>query len=68
MSTARKDVPFCASRDFDLGAYPEAALPSLLLDLHLAMDNYATHKTETVQRFFVRHPRWHVHFTPTGSS
>ena len=36
------------------------------LDLHLVMDNYATHKTEAVQRFFARHPRWHVHFTPTG--
>ena len=38
------------------------------LDLHLVMDNYATHKTEAVQRFFARHPRWHVHFTPTGAS
>ena len=38
------------------------------LDLHLVMDNYATHKTEAVKRFFARHPRWHVHFTPTGAS
>ena len=38
------------------------------LDLHLVMDNYATHKTPLVQRFFARHPRWHVHFTPTGAS
>ena len=32
------------------------------------MDNYATHKTQAVQRFLARHPRWHVHFTPTGAS
>ena len=29
------------------------------------MDNYATHKTPAVQRWLARHPRWHVHFTPT---
>ena len=38
------------------------------LDLHLVMDNYATHKTQAVQRFLARHPRWHVYFTPTGAS
>jgi len=38
------------------------------LDLHLVMDNYATHKTQAVQRFLAAHPRWHVHFTPTGAS
>ena len=38
------------------------------LDLHLVMDHYATHKTEAVPRFIVRHPRWHIHFTPTGAS
>ena len=32
------------------------------------MDNYATHKTQAVQRFLAAHPRWHVHFTPTGAS
>ena len=32
------------------------------------MDNYATHKTPAVQRWLARHPRWHVHFTPTGAS
>ena len=37
-------------------------------DLHLIVDNYATHKHAKVQRWLKRHPRFHVHFTPTGSS
>ncbi len=38
------------------------------LDLHLILDNYGTHKTPMIRRWMVRHPRFHVHFTPTGSS
>lgn len=38
------------------------------LDLHLIADNYATHKHPAVQRWLKRHPRFHVHFTPTSSS
>ena len=38
------------------------------LDVHLVMDNYGTHKTQAVQNWFVRHPRFHVHFTPTSAS
>ena len=38
------------------------------LDLHLIVDNYATHKHPNVQRWLRRHPRFHVHFTPTSSS
>jgi transposase len=38
------------------------------LDVHLVMDNYATHKTPAIRRWFARHPRWHVHFTPTSAS
>jgi hypothetical protein len=38
------------------------------LDLHLILDNYAAHKTEAVKRWFARHPRFHVHFTPTSAS
>ena len=45
----------------------EAQVPDDL-DVHLVMDNYATHKTPAVQRWLARHPRWHVHFTPTGAS
>src|ERR1019366_5726590 len=37
-------------------------------DLHLIVDNYATHKHPKVQRWLTRHPRFHVHFTPTSSS
>jgi len=38
------------------------------LDVHLVCDNYGTHKTPEVQDWLARHPRFHVHFTPTGSS
>jgi transposase len=38
------------------------------LDLHLVCDNYATHKTPDIQKWLARHPRFHMHFTPTGSS
>jgi transposase len=36
--------------------------------LHLIVDNYATHKHLKVQSWLARHPRFHVHFTPTGAS
>ncbi len=36
--------------------------------LHLILDNYATHKHSKVQRWLARHPRFHLHFTPTSSS
>jgi len=38
------------------------------LEVHLVLDNYATHKTAKVQSWLVRHPRYHVHFTPTSAS
>ena len=38
------------------------------LDLHLIVDNYATHKTPAVKRWLRRHPRFHLHFTPTSAS
>jgi transposase len=38
------------------------------LDLHLVLDNYATHKTDKVKQWLIRHPRFHLHFTPTSSS
>ncbi len=38
------------------------------LDLHLVLDNYATHKTSKVKEWLIRHPRFHLHFTPTSSS
>ena len=38
------------------------------LDVHLVCDNLATHKTATIGQWLERHPRFHLHFTPTGSS
>ena len=36
--------------------------------IHLILDNYSTHKTAAIQRWLLRHPRSHLHFTPTSSS
>jgi transposase len=36
--------------------------------VHLVCDNYATHKTDTIQRWLTAHPRFHLHFVPTSSS
>jgi len=36
--------------------------------VHIVLDNYATHKTPAVQRWLKRHPRYHLHFTPTSAS
>jgi transposase len=38
------------------------------MEIHLVLDNYATHKTPAVQRWFLRHPEYHLHFTPTSGS
>jgi transposase len=38
------------------------------LTVHLVLDNYATHKTKEIRAWFLRHPRYHLHFTPTHSS
>ena len=45
----------------------DKAVPSDL-DVHLICDNYGTHKTPIVRAWLARHPRFHMHFTPTGSS
>jgi transposase len=45
----------------------EANVPAKL-DVHLILDNYGTHKTPSVKAWFARHPRFHLHFTPTSSS
>lgn len=42
-------------------AYPDQ-------ELHLVMDNYATHKTPEVKHWLARHKNFHVHFTPTSAS
>ena len=45
-------------------AYPDDGKTQI----HIVMDNYATHKVPKVRRWLLRHPRYQVHFTPTGSS
>ena len=38
------------------------------LQIHLIVDNYATHQHEDVRKWLGKHPRFHLHFTPTSSS
>lgn len=45
----------------------EASMPSDL-DVHLVLDNSATHKTKAIRDWLLSHPRYHVHFTPTSAS
>jgi transposase len=45
----------------------EATVPAQL-DVHLILDNYGTHKTALIQRWLLKRPRFHVHFTPTSAS
>lgn len=45
----------------------EANVPQKL-DVHLVMDNYATHKTPLIRNWLAKRPRWHVHLTPTSAS
>jgi len=45
----------------------DAAVPADL-DVHLVVDNYATHKTPLIRRWLAKRPRYHMHFTPTGAS
>ena len=45
----------------------EAQVPSEL-DVHIIVDNYGTHKTALIRKWFAKRPRFHVHFTPTYGS
>ena len=45
----------------------DASVPAHL-EVHVVLDNYSTHKTPSIQRWLLRHPRFHLHFTPTYSS
>ena len=45
----------------------EASVPAHL-DVHVIMDNYATHKTSLIRAWFAKRPRFHMHFTPTYGS
>jgi len=46
----------------------DSQLPAEAKEVHLVLDNYGTHKTPKVIRWFARHPRYHLHFTPTSGS
>jgi transposase len=45
----------------------ETGVPAAL-DIHLILDNYGTHKTAMIRKWFAKRPRFHVHFTPTYGS
>ena len=38
------------------------------LQIHMILDNYSTHKHDNVEKWLAKHPRFHLHFTPTSSS
>ena len=63
--------PFFVEKVVDVaGLYhdpPDKAVPPGL-DVHLVCGNYATRNTAEIRTWLARHPRFHVHFTPTGSS
>jgi transposase len=45
----------------------DAAVPARF-QAHLILDNYGTHKAPRIRRWLAQHPRFHLHFTPTGAS
>jgi transposase len=45
----------------------EANVPAEL-DVHIVLDNYGTHKTAIIRKWFAKRPRFHIHFTPTYGS
>ncbi len=45
----------------------EASVPAGL-EIHVILDNVSTHKTPLIHRWLAKHPRYHLHFTPTGAS
>ena len=51
-----------------LGAIDAAVPAEDGVTVHLVMDNYATHKTASVKRWLLDHPRFLVHYTPTSAS
>jgi putative transposase len=55
---------FCGPEISRTSAYPDDGKT----EIHIVLDNYATHKVDKVRRWFLRHPRYHIHFTPTGGS
>src|SRR5213076_627726 len=56
-----------ASKCLDFLKQIDAHVPHSL-DVHIIMDNYATHKTAVIRSWLARRPHYHVHFTPTSAS
>jgi len=56
-----------ASEFLDFLQKIEAAVPKVP-DVHLVMDNYATHKTPKIKACLVRRSHWYIHITPTSAS
>src|SRR3954452_519636 len=56
-----------ASEFLDFLKQIDAEVPHSL-DIHIIMDNYATHKTALIRSWLARRPHYHVHFTPTSAS
>jgi transposase len=56
------------SREFKMFLETVNAAVPADLEVHLIMDNYGTHKTQLIRDWLVKHPRYHVHFTPTSGS
>jgi transposase len=61
---------FARHRSQEFRAFLELLEESMPADqeIHLVLDNYATHKSALIQRWFLKHPRYHLHFTPTHAS
>ena len=64
-----------AAEEIDFTRLPSATAPRMLeaqvpadLEIHLIVDNYGTHKTALIRKWFAKRPRFHVHFTPTYGS
>ena len=56
------------SRVFDVPASTIDRQVPKGLQIHLILDNYATHNHPNVKAWLAKHPRFHLHFTPTSSS
>lgn len=61
---------FAKHRSQEFRAFLELVDQSVPADqeVHLVLDNYATHKSALIQRWLLKHPRYHLHFTPTHAS
>jgi hypothetical protein len=70
-SAGRKNKAICIEVGADANTWAsggaKASVPANL-DVHLVMDNNATHKSKPIRDWLAKRPRWHVHFTPTGAS